>query len=123
MIPASTTYLYQMINVVIGKPFKDAMCDLWAEWMLHEKPKLGLTAAGIYKSPTQMDCISWVAQAWKELSAAGVVKKAKDLGMTADPGSAIEGYVERNFNDELPTGEEADVYIAELEHDLSKEEE
>ena len=57
------------------------------------------------------------------VSTAGVVKKAKDLGMTADPGPVIEGYVECNFNDELPNGEEADVYIAELEHDLSKEEE
>ena len=67
-----------------------------------------------------MDCISWVAQAWKELKTASVVKKAKDLGMTADPGPVVEGYVERNFEDELVS---VDVYIAELERDFAKDEE
>ena len=70
-----------------------------------------------------MDCISWVAQAWKELKTASVVKKAKDFGMTADPGPVVEGYVERNFEDELPSAKEADVYIAELECDFAKYEE
>ena len=123
MMPASTTYLFQMIDVVVGKPFKDGMCDLWADWMLNENPKLGLTDAGIYQAPSQMDCISWVAQAWKELKTCGVVKKAKELGMTADPGPIVEGYVERNFEDPAPNAQEADVYIAELERDFNKDEE
>ena len=121
MMPASTTYLYQMIDVVIGKPFKDAMCDLWGDWMVNSGMKT--TKAGNYKSPTQMDCISWVARAWKELKTTGVVKKAQELGMTADPGPVVEGYVERNFEDELPAAGEADVYIAELERDFAKDEE
>ena len=70
-----------------------------------------------------MDCISWVAQAWKELKTASVVKKAKDLSMTADPGPVVEGYVERSFEDKLPSTKEADVYIAELERDFAKDEE
>ena len=91
--------------------------------MLTENPKLGVTDAGNYQAPTQMDCISWVAQAWKELKTCGVVKKAKELGMTPYPGAAIEGYVERNFEDPIPNSREADVYIAELERDFNKDEE
>ena len=30
MMPTNTTYKFQMIDVVVGKPFKDAMCDKWA---------------------------------------------------------------------------------------------
>ena len=121
MMPGSTTYLYQMIDVVIGKPFKDAMCDLWGEWMVNSGMKT--TPAGNYKSPTPMDCISWVSQAWNDLKTTGVVKKAKELGMTADPGPVVEGYVERSFQDAAPSLEEADVYIAELERAFAKDEE
>ena len=120
MMPASTTYLYQMIDVVIGKPFKDAMCDLWGEWMVNSG--MQTTPDGNYKAPKPMDCISWVAQAWKELKTTSVVKKAKELDMLADPGPVVEGYVERKFEDEAPSGKEADVYIAELERDFAKDE-
>ena len=51
------------------------------------------------------------------------LKKAKELGMLADPGPEVEGYVERNFQDEAPSGREADVYIAELERDFAKDDE
>ena len=34
MMPASTTYLFQMIDVVVGKKFKDEMCEQWATWMM-----------------------------------------------------------------------------------------
>ena len=70
-----------------------------------------------------MDCISWVSQAWNDLKTTGVVKKAKELGMTADPGPVVEGYVERSFQDAAPSLEEADVYIAELERAFAKDEE
>ena len=43
--------------------------------------------------------------------------------MTPDPGPAVEGYVERNFEDPIPNSREADVYIAELERDFNKDEE
>ena len=123
MMPASTTYLYQMIDIVVGKSFKDAMCDLWAEWMFEENPKLGVSSVGNYKAPTQMDCISWVTKAWKDLKTGGVVKKAKELGMTPDPGPEVEGYIERNFEDPAPSGQEADVHIAELEREFENDEE
>ena len=68
-----------------------------------------------------MDCISWVAQAWKELKTTGVVKKAKELGMLLDPEPIVEVYVERNFQNEAPSEREADVYIAEMEQDFAKD--
>ena len=33
MMPASTTYKFQMIDVVVGKPFKDAI--FFEKWKLH----------------------------------------------------------------------------------------
>ena len=63
MMPASTTYRFQMIDVVVGKLFKDKMCDQWATWMLEESQKLGTTAAGNYKHPSYVDCLNWVVQA------------------------------------------------------------
>ena len=118
MMPASTTYLYQMIDVVVGKPFKDAMCEEWAAWMM--KNNL-LTPAGNWKKPSRMDCLEWVVRAWEEISSSGNVRKAKELGMTADPGPPIDGYIERKFNDEMPDEQEADVHIAELETDFEKD--
>ena len=51
------------------------------------------------------------------------MKKAKELGMLVDPEPVVEGYVERNFQKETSSGRETDAYIAELERDLSKDEE
>ena len=59
----------------------------------------------------------------KELKTCGVVKKAKELGMTPDPGPPVEGYVKINFEDPIPNSREVDLYIAELERDFNKDEE
>ena len=57
MMPASTTYRFQMIDVVVGKHFKDVMCDLWANWMLNESETKGMTEPGniYYKHSTQSE--------------------------------------------------------------------
>ena len=39
------------------------------------------------------------------------------------PGPVVERYVERNFQDEDPSGREADVYIALLVRDFAKDKE
>ena len=64
MIPANTTYKFQIIDVVVGKVFKDHMCDAWADWMLQECAKAGTTDAWNYKHPkfTYPDCLKWVVQ-------------------------------------------------------------
>ena len=77
--------------------------------MLKESEKVGTTQAGKYKHPTYPDCLNWVAKSWKDLNTAGVLKKAKDLGMTAEPGPEIEGYEDENFSDQQPVGPEVEV--------------
>ena len=52
-----------------------------------------------------------------------MVKKAKELGRTSDPGQEVEGYVKGNFEDPVPNSREADVYIAELEREFENDEE
>ena len=94
MMPASTTYKFQMIDVVAGKVFKDLMCDAWANWMLEECKKQGTTAAGNYKHPIYPDCLKWVADSWAKLDTTGLRKAAKRLGMAADPGPVIPDYVD-----------------------------
>ena len=120
MMPASTTYKFQMIDVVVGKPFKDAMCDKWADWMLKNQNEV--TAAGNYKHPERIDCVRWVSEVWDDLSMAGVIKKAADLGMTADLGPEIAGYKRGDDVVDLePSGAEIDVLLADISDDLEAE--
>ena len=120
MMPASTTHKFQMIDVVIGKPFKDALCDIWADWMLEQCERRGVTPAGNYKSPTRTEINSWVAKAWKNLKMNGVKKAAHRLGMSADPGEPVEGYVPAVFKDVAPRGAEEEYGDRELWQDLER---
>ena len=54
---------FQMIDVVVGKVFKDKMCDQWTTWTLEESKKLGTTPAKKYKHPSYVDCLNWAVQA------------------------------------------------------------
>ena len=112
MMPASTTYKFQMIDVVVRKPFKQAMCDQWATWMLKNQNEV--TKAGNYKHSKQADCVEWV---WEEFSMEGVKSKAVELWMTSDLGPEIEGYQPgKSYVDCQPSGEETvDGLIADLE--------
>ena len=120
MMPASTTYKFQMIDVVVGKLFKDGICDEWVTWMLNECEKMGTTAAGNYKHPTYPDCLQWVSKVWKELDTAGVVKASQRLGMTADPAPEVEGYVDKYFKDYQPDAEEIQVEDPDFAADLEE---
>ena len=101
--------------------FKDGMCNKWATWMLEECEKFGLTFAGNYKHPTYPDCLKWVTEVWDNLATDGVVSKAQELGMSADLGPEIEGFVDEAFEDVQPTGEMVEYRDEELEADLVEE--
>ena len=90
--------------------------------VLTEHLFIELNSLSFFKDPTLMHCINWVAQAWKELKTTSVLRKEKELGMLEDPELVVKGYVQRNFQDEAPSGREVDVYIAELEQEFAKEE-
>ena len=74
--------------------------------VLGECKKQGTTSAGNYKHPSYPDCLKWVADSWAKLDTTGVRKTAKRLGMTADPGPVIPGYVGQHFQDLVPSGDE-----------------
>ena len=105
MIPASSTYKFQMINVAVREVFKDHMRDALADWMLEECAKSGTTDARNYKLPTYPDCLKWDAQ--EKLDTAGVRKAEKRLGMSVYPGPEVFGYVHEHFQDVEPSGAES----------------
>ncbi len=90
--------------------------------MLKECKKAGTTAAGNYKQPSYADCLQWVTRSWGKLNTAGVVKKSKQLGMSAELGPEIDGYVDQHFQDLEPAGEVAEVPDPSFARDLPSEE-
>ena len=120
MMPASTTYRFQMIDVVVGKPFKDYMSEEWAKWMINVCESRGITEAGNFRAPTPTDCNQWVVTAWEKVKSEAIIKKAKELGMQAEPGPPVEGYVDEFFEDMQPQGEEEEFGDEELWENLLK---
>ena len=98
------------------------MCDAWADWMLQECAKAGTTDAGNYKHPTYPDCLKWVVQSWEKLDTAGVRKAAKRLGMSADPGPEVAGYVNEHLQDVETFGAKIEASApGSVENDLPNE--
>ena len=93
VMPASCTWKFQMIDVVVGAALKNEVYELWAQWMLETNDLLGLTKAGNRKHSTLKNVIEWLNKSWNAISMEGVKKKAKELGMAADPGPEVAGYV------------------------------
>ena len=77
-----------------------------------------ITAAGNFKYATVVECLQWVTESWEGLSMEGVKKKAEELGMAADPGPPVAGYVDQQFIDVQAQGQEIDVVDEELGADL-----
>ena len=105
VMPASTTHKYQMIDVVVAKPFKNSLYNSWAKWMVEVCSELDpATSANNFRHPTRPDVLDWVKVAWENIKGSSVVKKAKDLLMTADPGAPVESYED----EDAPVEENAD---------------
>ena len=116
IIPASTTHIFQLIDVCVGKSFKDKVYEMWAEWMLNENDALGYTAAGNRKHPSLVNCVDWIYQAWQDFDEQIIVRTAPKLFMTADPGPPIEGYESKNYDgDEQVDENEDDLVEADID--------
>ena len=89
-------------------------------WMLENCERRGVTAAGNFRHPTPTECNTWVTKTREELEMSGVLKKAAELGMTPAPGPPVEGYVEKQFVDVQPEGEDEE-YWYDLLHDVESE--
>ena len=94
VMPASTTYKYQLIDVSIGKPFKDGIYEQWATWMLNENDSLGPTGAGNRKHPTRPNGLDWVQKACDGIRTDTITKTVPKVHMHANHGQPIEGYDE-----------------------------
>ena len=66
IMPASTTWKYQMVDVVVNKPFKDGIYEEWANWMLNKNDELGLTKAKNRRHPTRPNVLDWVQASWTQ---------------------------------------------------------
>ena len=66
-------------------------------------------------------CLKWVKEVWDDLATDGIVSKAQELGMSADPGPEIPGYVETEFEDVQPNGPMVEYRDSELVEDLTEE--
>ena len=98
--------------------------------MLQTNDSLGLTAAGNRKHPTLKDVIEWLDTSWNAVSMEGVKKKAKELGMSAEPGPAVEGYVPKDSNElynveegrEVEVNDEIEFSILDVAPEVEEEE-
>ena len=96
VMPASTTYKFQLIDVAIGKPLKDGIYEEWARWMLEENDALGYTAANNRKHPTRPNILDWFYKAWLEVREETVLKTVPKVHMQEAPGPEIAGYVDED---------------------------
>ena len=89
----------------MNKPFKDGICDEWANWMLNTNDSLGLTNAKNRKHPTRPNVLDWIQTSWDAVKEDSIRKTSGRLHMTPDAGPEVEGY---NANEEEVSDDELD---------------
>ena len=63
-IPASCTSLVPPMDVLVNRPFKQHMRDLWVKWFSNHTQR---TVHGNPKTPSRQDVINWVSAAWDSI--------------------------------------------------------
>jgi hypothetical protein len=75
IIPGGVTLQLQVLDVVVNKPFKDHIKQLYSEWLL--KGNHALTPAGRIKKPSVTILCQWIITAWQYISKEVTVKSFK----------------------------------------------
>ncbi|KAL5487069.1 hypothetical protein EMCRGX_G019628 [Ephydatia muelleri] len=63
-IPAGCTSLVPPMDVLVNRPFKQHMRDLWVKWFSNHTQR---TVHGNPKTPSRQDVINWVSAAWDSI--------------------------------------------------------
>ena len=93
----STTYRFQLIDVAVGKPFKDELYERWATWMLEENNRLGLTSAENRRHPSRKNAFDWIKKSWDLPKPSSILNAVGKCYMNPYPEPVIEGYQEDYF--------------------------
>ena len=105
VMPASTTHKFQMIDVILGKPFKARCYDMWAKWMIEESNSR-ITKVGNRQRPTRPNVVDWCRDAWAGLPNAMIADNAEKLLMTAAFGPEVVGYEKKGLGQGMEVEEE-----------------
>ena len=80
VIPGSMTSILQPMDAVVNKPFKAALKQKWAEWMIHGEHTF--TKGGNMRKVDMPTICRWIVDAWKELPIKTVVKGFKKCSIS-----------------------------------------
>lgn len=79
VIPGGMTSTLQPLDVVLNKPFKDRVRELYNQWMAGDNPR---TPTGRLRRPPLATVCTWVSQAWRSLPDEMVVRAFKKCSIS-----------------------------------------
>lgn len=75
--------------MVINKPFKSKITELWQEWILQTTRN----ARGRLVHPTRQDVLNWISEAWDAISEDMIIRAFKKCGISNNTDGSEEHLV------------------------------